>query len=780
MSREVNLRPVSPPRPPLTVRGGRGGLVAQLLGTTPRASMRDVIAEEVERALAEPAVSVAQLAGITMHASKPAKPKPQPIRTAPVVAQVIRQPALKVRLPDIPEEHQQLKQFWTAPTSPAAREVELALQGFKKQKIKNRHWRFSKKPVVGFMIAGLCLAALVVAAFSSRGILAQQNVLQNSANAVENLNEAKQNLEAFNFSAAADRFALAADDFDKASSTLSNLGASFLSIFGNLPGIRKVTAANKLVEAGHDISKAGENLALAFSSLYKISFLENKSIAKPIQDFREVLQYSNQRISHANKLLAAINADTIPEDKRKLFEEFRAKIPDFKNYIGQAIEYSDYLISIVGTDAPKTYVMLLQNTGERRPTGGFPGTYAVMAFADGTLKKLFVDDVYNIDGQIKENRIPPAPLVHITPNLGMRDANWFADFPASARKIEEYYRLDGGAKLDGVFAVTPTVIARILAIIGPVELSEHNVTLASDNFMALLQDQVEYKADRAQPKKIIADFQPKFFEKIASATKDQWLAIMKVLLQSVAEKHVIAYFNDADLQEQAVKRGFGGELVATDSDYLQVNFSNVRGSKSDAVTSNKMILASEFLPDSLSQTLTVTRIHRGGSSPYGFYNKENPAYVKVYLPKGAVFDGIEGNSTPDYKPLIDFAELGFKEDSEITALEKNAAHPTPGVDVFEETGKTVIGYWQITKPQRTSIATLKYHIPLSALDLQSDEYKLYWQKQSGSEGDTIRWTAKVPADRMLATRDPSVQVIGDNLIFDATLDTDQKIKVGFE
>ena len=767
---EVNLRPVSP---------RRGGLVAQLLGDTPRASMRDIITEEVERAIAEPDTSVAILASVTVHEPKPSVARSRPIKT-PVSMTV--------------KSDSKLEEFWSA--SPAAREVEVLLARAPVNSASPPppiapviQKKSRRKLVVWLIVIAVFLVAFIAIAFSSKSFFAKNNVLQNNANAVANLNEAKRNLEQFDFSGAANRFALAADDFEKASSTMSDLGASFLSIFGNLPGIRKVNAANNLTEAGRNISKAGENLAIAFSSLYKTNFFSlinpdgsanGKSVAKPIEDFKEVLEYADNNIAHATKLLATIDAEVIPSDKRKLFDEFKSKIPDFKQYIGQAIEYSNYLLGIVGTNTTKTYVMLLQNTSERRATGGFPGTYAVISFDRGVLKKVFVDDVYNIDGQIKENRIPPAPLQHITPNWGFRDVNWFADFPASARKIEEYYRLDGGGKLDGVFTITPTVIGRILAIIGPVEVPEHNATLTADNFMAELQNEVEYEADRAQPKKIVMDFQPKFFEKLAQQDKEKWLEIMKVLMKSVEEKHIMAYFNDEDLQKSAVRHGFGGELAESDGDYIQVNFSNVKGSKSDAVTTNKMDLATDIGKDSVAHTLTVTRSHAGGATKYGFYNKENPTYVKVYLPTGAVFDKIEGNNNPSFKPLVDFEKLGFKPDGDLEQIEKTASRPAPGVDVFEESGKTVIGYWQITKPQRTSIVTLKYHVPKSALDLKSDEYKLYWQKQSGSEGDTARWSAKIPDGSELSARDPSVQMIGDNLIFDAVLDTDQQIKIGFE
>ncbi len=139
-------------------------------------------------------------------------------------------------------------------------------------------WKFSAfsgKKFLIFFVGLISVGALVWWAAQS-GIWAKNNIVQNGSNAVANLEDAKQKLEDFKFQDAANSFALAYDDLNKASGTLNELGASFLSVFGNLPGLGKIKAANNLVEAGRNISKAGENLASALGTLYNsnpLSFL---------------------------------------------------------------------------------------------------------------------------------------------------------------------------------------------------------------------------------------------------------------------------------------------------------------------------------------------------------------------------------------------------------------------------------------------------------------------------------------------------------------------------
>ena len=668
----------------------------------------------------------------------------------------------------------------------------------KNPRIKQRwsSWfRFNRKSMVWVLavaVGGLLIGTLI----RHQGIWARNNIIQNGNNAMANLEEAKRELEDFNFIKAADSFALAYDDLNKASGTLSQLGASFLSVFGNLPGLNKVKAASNLVEAGQSLSKAGENLSLAFGTLYKTNllyFLDVKngspasgaSISKLLAEFKDILIFAEKNIKNADNLLADISVAAIPADKQELFLNFKEKIPEFQKYVGEAVDYSDFLLELVGTNGVKTYLVLLQNNSELRPTGGFPGTYGLITFEGGSLKKIFVEDVYRIDANLKENIIPPVPLQHITPGWGMRDANWFADFPTSARKVMKFYKLDGGVDVDGVLTITPDVIAKIFEVIGPIEMPEYGLTLDANNFLTEIQNEVEYEADRSAPKQILNDLQPRFFERLARQDKDQWLAIFKIISEAAEQKHILTYFENRNLQEIAVKNGLAGEMKqsahSTSSgqagDYLQVVFSNIKGSKTDFVTENSMDLETGFGDDdTLNHALTINRVHNGGSSKYGFYNRDNSSYIKVYVPEGSVLESMQGQSITDFKPLIGHEDFGFKKDPDLARIEGGTTRPFAGVDMFEESGKTVFGFWLITKPGQTKSVTLKYR---TSTLLADGKYNLLWQKQSGTGNDQIGFNFKLPEGKNVLNQSSGLQTIGDNLVLNSDLSVDRKFEVEF-
>ncbi len=792
---------------------------------SPLPDQKTSILREFEEVFLKPVNVIAELAraGAQIHHFVRQKPKPRLLVTARMAKVSIEKEKIRVV---------ESKNIWATPVStlsncrlaapasldltgstPASREVDFWLARLSSISAKphtswwgakqKNAWKFSVffgKRLLIFFVSLVSIGALVWWAAQS-GIWARNNIVQNGSNAVANLEDAKQKLEDFKFQDAANSFALAYDDLNKASGTLNELGASFLSVFGDLPGLGKIKAANNLVEAGRNISKAGENLASALGTLYNsnpLSFLNgqtgsgSKSFSELLGNFKAVLVSADRNVKKAGNLLADIDNSVIPVDKQPLLLDFKERIPQFQEYIGDAINYSDFLLKFVGGNSKKTYLVLLQNNSELRPTGGFPGTYALITFKDGYLTKIFVDDIYQIDANLRENIVPPLQMQHITPTWGMRDANWFTDFPASARKVEEFYQKDGGDKVDpvkssetgaagrqfdgvdGVLAITPDVIADMLKIIGPIDMPEYDMVLGADNFLAEIQNEVEYEADRAKPKKILTDLQPKFFEKLGEQDKNNWIEIFKIITKAAEEKHMLAYFNDSDLEKTAVENGLGGEIKQTPRDYLQVVFANVKGSKTDFVTDSSFNLETSLMNDGGAEhTLTISRIHNGGDSQYGFYNRDNSAYVKVFVPEGSVLESIVGQSITDFMPLIDYD--GFKRDPDLERIEGGVSHPVGGVDASEESGKTVFGFWLIVKPKQTKSVVLKYHTP--ATGTTGGGYALYWQKQSGTGGDHINFSFKLPDGASIVDKSPGLQLLGDNLVLNSDLSVDREIDI---
>ena len=690
-------------------------------------------------------------------------------------------------------------------SSPIARELDFLLEGFKKESASKKSipleanyfhlfsGKKNKKKFSGFLepkkskgflkkiIMGTALVS-IFAFFIQKGVDIKNDILNDSNRAVVNLQDAKGNLENFNFISAARNFSLAGDNFSVASSRLNLAGASLASLFSDVPGLSKIKSAKNLLKAGESASKAGETLALAFDNLARTNFVSyfgseqvpGRSLSDFLNQFRELIISANNNIKQSQKLLADIDVSILPEEKRGMLLDFKDKIPEFQNFIAAAVNYSDFLLETVGNSGPKKYLILFQNNSELRPTGGFPGTYGILEFDGGYLTGIFVGDIYDIDGQIRDNIVPPRELQHITPTWGMRDANWFSDFPTSAKKVMEMYELDGGPEVDGVFTLTPTVISKILKITGSIEMPEYEKTLDSENFLSEVQEEVEYGVNKEtnQPKKIVIDFVPKFIAKLSEQDRDSWIKIFQILVDSISEKHILAYFKDPKLQKISLENGLAGEIMENGGDFLLVSHSNVKGSKTDAVIKNLIDLKSEVSKNGfMEHTLKISRVHSGGKTPYGFYNRQNPDYIRAFVPSGSELIGISGNSEVNTDPLIEY-DGTFSVDDDLKKYEAGAS-TEKNIKILNESGKTVFGFWMLLNPGETKTVTLKYLTPIK---VESGEYSLLIQKQPGTIQDKLSFSFVPPDDKNIVFRYPdSLQAINGAIVLDSDLLIDRVV-----
>jgi len=644
-----------------------------------------------------------------------------------------------------------------------------------KIKIQGSSRTFLKKIIV----TGFVLVASVF--FIEYAVSLKNEIVHDGNSAVQNLEDAGNSIKKLDFTNASADFAQAYNDFSKMGNDLNFIGDTLSSLIADLPGGGKLKSAKKLAEAGKLMADAGQAMSQAIGELSKTGLIFNLdapgiSIGNISKKLRQALIFSQKNIKEAGESLGDIDVDSLPEDKRLSFEEFNSKLPDFEKMITDAVDYSKFLEDFIGTAGLKKYLLLFQNPAELRPTGGFPGSYGIIIFKDGKLQDFRVDDIYNLDGQLKDLYVPPIQLQHITPNWAMRDANWFVDFPVSAGKITEFYKKESGEDVDGVITFSPNIVSKILEIVGPIRMDKYDLILNSQNFSQVIQEEIEYKAERSQPKKILVDLAPLMLEKIHSADSDKWMEIFNILVSSVDNKDILMYFRDLKLQNFSVVKGFSGEVYQTEEDYLMVAFTNVKGSKTDAVIDSELKTDLIIEGDDVRHKVVLTRTHKGGGTKYGFYNKQSPTYIRILVPEDAQFLGISGNSKPNFKPLLNYSKTDFLHDEDLVRFEEKINYDSEtGVTTYEESGKRGYGFWMILNPGETKTIELEYRVYGKTID---NEYQFYIQKQPGLEFKDF--SLKVISDVKEITQSSlELKKNNEDHMFSGRLDRDLPVKIIF-
>ncbi len=626
-------------------------------------------------------------------------------------------------------------------------------------------------------IASVVALALIIV----YGLRVKKQVIQDSAAAVTNLQTAQDSLKTLDFKNASQDFFSAYANFSKAGNSLNVFGAALTSIIADLPGGGTLKSAKNLLQVGQLLSAAGTSMTTALNAVAKTGAVSDPTnpqvpIGPIVTALKKALLASQQQVAQASALMADIDSSVIPADKQAGFADLKSKMPEFEAGVNMSADYAKFFENLINSGKAK-YLVMFQNGSELRPTGGFPGTYGVVSFTNGKMDNLFVDDVYNLDGQIKENIIPPLQMQHITPTWGMRDANWYIDFPTSARNIETFYKKESGQSVDGVIFINPEMITKILDIVGPIEMPQYKLTLTANNVLTTIQSEVEYGANRTQPKQILKDFAPLLLAKMYNAGSDKWLTIFNTLILSMNQRDVLMSFDNLSLESFVTDKGFGGQVHQGDADYLMATITNIKGSKTDAVTDTSLAVDTVFDNTTAVHTLTITRQHNGGGAKYGFYNKQNPAYVRVLVPDGAELVSVDGNDKPNFAPLVNYSNSNFVRDDNLVKFETSGkTDNTTGVITYREAGKTEFGFWLITDPGKTKTVTVKYRVSKALTD---KSYSLYVQKQPALKIKSFSFSMQKPDGLTPTESYPLLTSKDSGYSYSGPLENDLTVKVNF-
>lgn len=545
-------------------------------------------------------------------------------------------------------------------------------------------------------------------------------------------------------------------NFAKARETIDGIGLGVGETVANLPIDTPISTAQNLASAGENITAAGKDLSDLMSQIS--SSQAGTALLGKLEGTESRLASASSHLKNATENLRKVDTGYIPEDMKPKIELAKETLPVISSNFEKLAEDYPLISRMLGSDREQKYLILFENNSEMRATGGFIGSYGILEIENGEMKSLSIDGIFNPDGQLKEKIVPPMPIQKISASWSMHDANWFADYPTSAKKIALLYEKTGAPTVDGVIAITPETIKKLLAITGPIEMPDYGTTITADNFIAETQNQVEslYDKEENRPKKILSELAPILIDRVLkgdNGTSEDRAAKLLDLISvgegSLREKHILIYHRDEAIEAMLKKRGWAGEVIQNETgDYLSVINSNINGYKTDAVVEEKINLKTDIQEDgTIINTLTINRKHTGGDSEYDWYNRVNADYMRVFVPKGSLLLEASGNTVEQYTAPMDYAS--FKTDPDVAAIEGTIKiDPESGTQVFEEAGKTVFGNWVYVSPKEEVTITYRYQLPFkidfAAGSKETDAYSAIIQKQSGSIGSSFDASISFP------------------------------------
>ncbi len=629
------------------------------------------------------------------------------------------------------------------------------------------------------ILSFVCFSLLFVLPFGLYGYYQKlegkkNDILEKTAQALWHLTVSQKAAAATDFYYTQFELQQAAQNFNQAKNELKDINLLVKGAINLIPEYkRQFVTAQKLADIGEKLSSSAAVLTSTFDQFDQKINLENMDLTNKLIVLKDNLNLILPDLETANNDLQNIYLEEIPAEYQGKIKELQIALPLLEKNVSNFVSSSDIILSLLGNESQKRYLVLFQNNTELRPTGGFIGSFALVDIDQGNVKKINIPGggPYDLKAGLKVSVESPEPLHIINPRWEFQDANWFADLPTSADKLIWFYEKSGGPTVDGLILINASFLQNVLKVTGPIELPEYNKTISSENFYQEIQNSVEleYNKSENKPKQIIADLTPKLISSLLHSDKKQLSDILDLVLNSLNEKEVQLYFTNFTLEKMVLQNNWGGQLKKTDKDYLDIVSTNIAGEKTDAKIEQEADLNVEIQNDgSIINTLTITKTHEGKEGE-PFYGVPNLDYLRIYVPKGSQFISAQ-NFEPMAKNLFTLLDPEiYQKDPDIAMIEMTKkVDESSQTEIFNESDKTVFANWMKVEPGQTKSVTIKYKLPFT-LDLQKEnkdlnyfellkksfnlsgqsndeleKYSLLWQKQSGRNDFKINLKIKFP------------------------------------
>ncbi len=614
--------------------------------------------------------------------------------------------------------------------------------------------KFPKGAIVAFLLTLLVSYALFLPAVKMGwGILTFRAQL---AEAAENLNKGQ-------FDKGLENIALAEAGLEEAK-----------LLFDSLDSLRQTGWFKDQFEMADQVSNlatlsvaAAKNAILGVEYLYDgLKSVTGELTAKSGEYFDQAKVELDRADADLEKAQAIIGDSEfqrkLPKALKGRIDSLSLRLNEYSKLIQNGRAISLLLPQIVAQEGTKSYLVLLQNNNELRPTGGFIGSFAKITFEGGKLKNLEVNDIYAIDGQLSFHVEPPK---EIKEDLGqnnwyLRDSNWEPDFPTSAKQAEWFFNQETGQQVAGVVALDVSAMEKVLEALGPLDLTEYNEKISADNLFerAISHAELSFFPGSQGKKNFITSLANALFNKLFFVPQTNWPGVVAALGKGLEEKHISIFLNDPKLFSYLISQNWTSSLPRPKDqvdgqfmDFLAVVEANLGANKSNYYLQRKYRLETVIGKDGEAKNrLKITYLNTSPSDtwPAGKYKNR----FRIYLPFGTKLTRAvlgEADLTRQFEGFVDFGRSGFSALVEI-------------------------------KPKEQKTLILDYELPTKITFKEGQaNYKLDVIKQAGTLTDPFEWSLTYPLNYQLAS-DDSKEISPQEMTISTDLSTDRSFEVRFK
>lgn len=365
-----------------------------------------------------------------------------------------------------------------------------------------------------------------------------------------------------------------------------------------LPGLGvNLTAFREMSETIDDLMVDGVSPLLDVAGTVTPESLAPKDGAinvAPLEAAIPVVAGASEAFAAAEQRVALINTEgaisQIAEAKQKLSSLLTSVTPSL-DLLNTMLPLAGPLM---GSEAPRTYVLMFQNNAELRALGGAALSFALLRVDNGHIELVETQSSTFSGFEFYPTSVLPIPdgasgvFPDNTYGSFISNVSLRPSFEGAAQLTQEFWRLKFGVVVDGVMSIDPVALSYILGATGPLTLATGDV-LDENSLVGLILNKVyiRYYTGHVVRDNLAADA---FFGEAINATfaalTSGPLKTDKLMsaIQRGLDEHRLLFWSGVE-SEQATLRELGlpGEVPVSDEteDRVGIYFQDGVGAKLD-------------------------------------------------------------------------------------------------------------------------------------------------------------------------------------------------------
>ncbi|MFA7628147.1 MAG: DUF4012 domain-containing protein [Candidatus Dojkabacteria bacterium] len=426
-----------------------------------------------------------------------------------------------------------------------------------------------------------------------------------------------------------------------------------------------VQGARQLVDAVYPLTQYMQDFepAIDLQTSTPTTTREYRSYLEEIEKNTYKLEEADYRISLASEIITNLNTTVFPKALQDKIIEFKEIITQIEEGTESFKAVNSFLPDLLGVDERKRYLILFQNEGEIRSTGGWLTSYGIIGIEGGQIRELFVDDIYNADGTLKvQNKrfTPPRSMsnaLELT-NWPFSLVNWHPDLSDTLTEAEPFiFELGKGSSLEGLITIDVSFVEELLEEWGGIEVPGETELVTSENLNSkIFQMHEEFVPGSTQKTTFLANLANEIVKKLLSMNVTDLMGIADIFEKTLDEKHLQATFKNKDAYNFFSSRDWANSMSNEYNDApISIDW-NWGGNKANLYLDKNYSLTINVKDEDTIDfiySVTVENASTENVYPEGDYIN----YQRIYIPPQAKILRISGVEDNEYSV---YRESGFK------------------------------------------------------------------------------------------------------------------------